>query len=228
MTSHNNIIGDTLGGFIPEISISNIGTLIIWGLGITILLIFAGIGSYFLVQKLRYNKKIILYKKIGGVTKKIATYKAMFERLGNAGDYWCRLKNPKKILSRPRIESSKNEYLFYERKDGEWINFEFGDIDEQMQTAGIKYIDEDIRLQRLGIQKNLEQRFQKVTFWQKYGGMIMSLIFVLVTAIMYIVLFKTMGDSWTQAGQMAEAVKEMANQVQILSTKVGGGIQVIP
>jgi hypothetical protein len=221
----NNIIRDTIGGMIPDISVSGAGTLILWFLGVIFFIVIIGIGTYFLVLRLRYNKNIVLYRKVGGRIQKIGTYKGMFERIGSAGDYWCRLRNPKKILPKPRIEIDKNIYWFYEREDGEWINFEFHDIDDQMKKANVRYDDEDMRLQRLGIQRNLEQRFQKVTFWEKYGGMIMSLIFVLVTAIMYIVLFKTMGDSWTQAGQMAESVRDMANQVQQLSQRIGGGIQ---
>lgn len=223
-----NLIGETFGGMMPNISVSGLGTLAIWSLGALLFLSLAGFVTYRITQRLKFNQKIVLHRKVGGIIRKVATYKAMFERVGNAGDYWCVLRNPKKILPKPRIEIDKNEYWFYQREDGEWINFEFADIDKTMKLAKVRYDDEDMRLQRLGIQKNLDQRFQKVTFWQKYGGMIMSLIFVLVTAIMYIVLFKTMGDSWTQAGQMAEAVKEMANQVQILSTKIGGGIQAVP
>ena len=218
-----SIIGETFGKFIPDVSVSGLGTLALWGIGSILFFCVAGVITYFVVQRFKYNKTIVLYRKIGGKPIRALTDKGMFERVGSAGDFWCRLRKTKKILPRPRIEIGKDEYWYYQRKDGEWINFELEDIDETMSKAKIRYDDEDMRLQRLGIQKNLLSRFQKLSFWQKYGGMIMSLIFILVVSVMFIVLFKTMGDSWTQAGQMAEAVRDMANQVQQLSTRIGGG-----
>ncbi len=227
LVSAEEIIKDTFGGMIPNISMSDVGTLAIWGIGALIFFILAGVVTYYLVQRFKYNKTVVLFKKVGGKPTRVLTDKGMFERVGNAGDFWCRLRKSKKILPRPRIEIAKDEFWFYQRKDGEWINFELEDIDETMKRLKVRYDDEDMRLQRLGIQKNLLQRFQKLTFWQKYGGMIMSLIFVLVVSVMFIVLFKTMGDSWSEAGQMAEAVRDMANQVHQLSQRVGGGAQVV-
>lgn len=221
--AQESVISETAGKLLPNFSMAGLGSLLLYGFISLLVIALIGVGVYFLVQRMQYNKKIILWAKIGGKLTRIQEDTGKFERVGISGDQWCRLRKAKKILPRPRIAVAKNEFWFYQRKDGEWINFDLEDIDDKFEKASIKYDDEDMRLQRLGIQKNLIARFQKATFWQKYGGMIMSLIFVLVVAIMFILLFKTMGDSWVQAGEMAEAVKEMANQVQKLSTRVGGG-----
>ena len=81
-----------------------------------------------------------------------------FARIGKAGDYWCKLKKFKKTLPRPRRQVEKNTYWFYEREDGEWVNFTLNDFDDGMKKAGAYFVDEDMRLQRLGIQKNLQER----------------------------------------------------------------------
>ena len=118
----------------------------------------------------------------------------------------------------------RNEYWFYEREDGEWINFQLADFDEEMKTAGCYFVDEDMRLQRLGIHKNLRDRLQKVTFWQKYGGMIMSIAFILVVTICFVVLFNKMYNMYHNAGIMATEVKTMAQAVHNLATHQGSGM----
>jgi uncharacterized membrane protein len=81
-----------------------------------------------------------------------------------------------------------------------------------------------MRLQRLGIQKNLQDRFQKLTFWQKYGTTIITLIFMLVTAILFIVMFQKMAGGWQAVADASETIKEMASAVNNLATRMGGGV----
>ena len=109
---------------------------------------------------------------------------------------------------------AKNEYWYYIREDGEWINFSLQDVDAQMKAAKVYYVEEDMRLQRLGIQKNLEARFKKITFWERYGGMITTGVFLLIITICLVVIFREMKGAWTGATEMAGAVKEMALQLK--------------
>lgn len=210
---------------IPSVSLSDIGRISIWIIGAILFLAAAGFFTYWLILKLKYNKKIILFRKVGNKIVPVMIDKGMFERVGTAGDYWCRTKRMKKILPRPVIQMGKNEFWFYEREDGEWINIGLKDFDADMKKAGVYYVDEDMRLQRLGIQKNLRERFQKVTFWQKYGGLIMNVIFVLVMTVCLVVLFREMKGNWAAATSMATAVRDMAQQVENMYRRVGSGAQ---
>lgn len=198
----------------PNISfdglLSGIGLLLV----IVVISVLLAIVTVFIIQYIKFNKKILLFRKVGNQNVPVLSDRAMFSRIGNAGDYWCQLRKFKKILPRPRIQMRKNEYWFYERDDGEWINFSLSDFDEQMRNMKAHYVDEDMRLQRLGIQKNLRDRFNKVTFWQRYGGMITSFLFVLVVSIMFIVLAKEWSKAINNTSLMADAVREMAIQVK--------------
>lgn len=210
-----------LGGMLPDFSglASYIGLII----GIVILGLFLAVFAIWLINFIKFNKKIVVFRKVGNAIVPTLRDKAQFARVGNAGDYWCQLRKFKKILPRPRIQMEKNTFWYYERDDGEWINFSLKDFDSEMKKVGCYYVDEDMRLQRLGIQKNLRERFQKVTFWQRYGGMIISILFVLIVAISFIALFKSMEGAWTTAGDMAGAVKEMAIEVRNLRIASGSG-----
>jgi len=223
-----DMLTSTISDKIPSFSAVGVATLVGWLIGS---ILFAGIlGTifYFVYKNLIFNKTIKIYRKVGNKTVLVAVDKGYFARVGNAGDYWLITKKLKKTLPRPTIQSGKNEYWFFEREDGEFINFGLGDVDSQMKSAKVYYIDEDMRLARLGIQKNLRDRFQTVSFWQKYGGMIMNLIYLMVSTILLVILFKEIKGVWEVGHSMAGAVRDMAVQVEHMSQRIGGGMQVTP
>lgn len=212
---------------IPSFSLAGMGNIIIWIIGALLFIGLAVFLTYLFAMNLKYNKKIVLFRKVGNKIIPVMVDKGTFERVGTAGDYWCRTKKMKKILPRPIIQMGRNEFWFYEREDGEWINIGLKDFDEQMKKAGVYYVEEDMRLSRLGIQKNLRERFQKPSFWQKYGGLIMNVIFMLVMTVCLVILFKEMKDNWAVGKAMAEAVRDMAQQVENMGRRIGSGTQPI-
>ncbi|MHA1471119.1 MAG: hypothetical protein ACTSSP_11250 [Candidatus Asgardarchaeia archaeon] len=225
MAGIGNMLSDA-GIGLPNISKSSIAQ---WSIILGIAVVVAiGLGFfiYWFMTYLKYNKKIKIFRKVGTLIMPIASDSACFERVGAGGDYWCRTKKTKKILPRPKIQMDKNEFWFYEREDGEWINFALKDFDIEMKQAGAYYVDEDMRLQRLGIQKNLQERFNKVTFWDKYFGMIMTIVFIMIITICLVVLFNKMEGNWEQATRASEAIEHMAKSVDAMTARTTSGVVV--
>jgi hypothetical protein len=209
---------------LPSFSWSGVSTWALYIIGGILLVTAVIFGVWWIIQYYKWNKKVMLFRKVANRTIPVSTDKAMFERVGQSGDYWLKTKSLKKTLPRPKIEMGVNTYWFYEREDGEWINFELSDIDAQMKQAGAYYVDEDMRLQRLGIQKNLQSRFIKESFWQKYGTTIMLVIFCLLVTVCLVVLFQKMTDNWKQAEITATAIEHMATSVDNMARNIGGGV----
>ena len=147
-----------------------------------------GIYVYFSKKQLKYT--IPLYKMIGAKPIKIGTYKAKDFKIGFAGDKLWFCPKAKKYIIPASIQTAPNEYPHFEREDGEWINFGLGDIDEEMKQAGVKYIHQDMRSNRIAISNLLEQRFKgKQSFWDKYGNMVAQAIFYMIVCICMVVIF---------------------------------------
>lgn len=196
--------------------LDGVGNVIMVIIGAIILIsLVGGLIILYFVNK-RYNKRVVLFKKVNGQITPFDEDKGFFEKLGLAGDYWFRLKKYKKILVRPKIEIAKNTYWYYEREDGEWENFRLKDFDKIFKDAGIEYIDEDMRLQRLGIEKNLRENFKKMSFWEQWGGTILSIGFILIVTICLVVLFQKLGDLTNAMGAMSGSVQGMAEKVSDL------------
>lgn len=210
--------------YLPSVSMEGASSFILVLVGAVLFCGALCVVAYLVILHLRYNKKIKVFKKVGLQIIPVAEDKGWEERLEMAGDTWLRVRKSKKILPTPSIQMGKNEYWYYVREDGEWINFRLGNFDEQMRELGAYFVDMDMRLQRLGIRKNIQDRFNKVTFWQKYGGMIMSVVYILVVTICLVILFRQMSGAWGGATQMAEAVKEMAQEVANMRLQFGSGM----
>lgn len=190
------------------------------GLSFIVVALLVGIIIWIMVIR-RYNKKIVLFKKIGGKVVKVGEDKGTFERVGIAGDYWLRMMGSKKIVARPKLEISKNEFWFYEREDGEWINFVLEDIDKRMKDMNIYYIDEDMRLNRIAIQKNLVDRYKKGGFWEKYGTLISFALFVIIITICLIVLFTKLKDVAGGLSAAAGSMEKLANALHNMNSTSG-------
>jgi hypothetical protein len=110
-------------------------------------------------------------------------------------------------------------WWFWERADGELINFGLDNVDETFKKAGVYYIDTDMRMQRLGIEKNLRDRFDKQGWWQKYGNTVMGIIFVLFVTIALVVLFSKLVDVSNSLDATAQSVNAMATAVNKFYSK---------
>ena len=149
-----------------------------------------GFGIYYYLRRKQLKHTIPLYKMIGARSIKIGVYKALDYKIGFAGDKLWFIPKIKKYIIPASIQTAPNEYPHFEREDGEWINFGLGDIDEEMKLAGVKYIHQDMRSNRIAISNILEQRFKgKETFWEKYGNMIAQAIFYVIVCVCMVIIF---------------------------------------
>lgn len=214
-------------GLIPKINFPTTSTFMLWIIIILGGLILAGgigYGVYWFVMWRRYNKKIILYRKVGNTIMPVGIDKGMFQRVGIAGDYVLKTRRLKKTLPRPQLQMGKDLFWFYERLDGEWINFTLGDFDEKMKEAGAYYVDEDMRLQRLGIQKNLAERLQKIGFWAKYGQVIMSVVFMVLVTVCLVVLFRELTGVVAKLGDAIKAMEHLDITLANIQARSGSGV----
>lgn len=215
----------------PNLSGEAMQKLILY-VGVGLLLAIAGaIAVYLIVQKLKWNKKFILWRKVGGEWTIAVEDTGMFQRVGTAGDYWAKWRKLKRTCSKPRKQKRKNEFWFAEGEDGEIREIDSFDFDSGLRKINAHFVDEDMRLQRLGIQKNLASRFEKQSFWQKYGTTIMLVIFVVIVTISMVIMFKEMKGNWEVATQTAQAIEHMASSVETMANRLGvvsGGGELIP
>ena len=135
-------------------------------------------------------------------------------KVGRAGDRLFYLRRQKRWFPPPVIQSGINEWWFWERDDGEFINIGLEDLNEKQRQLGIRFIDTDMRMQRLGIEKNLQYRLQEQNFWEKYGDKIINLAFYVFVTLMMVVLF----FEWRKTAESLQGVADSVAKMNADST----------
>lgn len=222
-------LGETLGFNKFNIGLGTFGNVLM--LIIILFIIFGGIAAYiiFYYWRKQYKYKIHLFSKIGNTPTRIATYKAKPISLGKAGDKIWFVSGVKKFIPPATFQSASNEYWFWQREDGEWINFHLSDIEEQMKKANALYVHQDMRMSRVAIERNLENRLMDKTFWEKWGAIIgYAVFFLLITICLVIFMFqysKTV-DKLGHVISIADEILEKANT--LFEPKPEGSAALVP
>ena len=169
-----------------------------------------GVIIFLYINKRKYKYKIPLTKKVGYRTIRVKTFLAKDFPIGRAGDKLWLVKGIKKYISPATLQTAPNEFTHHEREDGEWINVEYPDVDEEMKQLKVKFVQQDMRSNRIAIADILEQRFKdQKSFWEKWGNMIMQLIFYLVVTMMMIVIFYQWSDIVTKVAGLVDKLDGM-------------------
>lgn len=196
--------GDIIGFAKWNLGIGLIGNLLLLLLFCCIITIIIGVFVYMFISKRIYKHQIVVIGMIGNSVMEKWKDTAKEVLIGRAGDKLYLLRRRKRFLPPPTIQSGMHKWIFWEREDGELINVGYENLDEKMKLMGLKFVDTDMRMQRLGIEKNLQYRLQKEGFWDKYGDKIVNMAFYVLLTVLIIVIFSQMGKI---AGNLNEAVK---------------------
>lgn len=155
-----------------------------------------GLLIYWRSVKKAYWIKIHVFRLIGNTPTRVAVYDAKEVPFGMAGDKLWKVApagmfkfKTIKWLSVGKIQTAPREFWYYIREDNEWINFALADLNGIQKQAGIRFVSEDMRLQRLATERLLEQRLMNKTFWEKWGTTVMMVMVFLVMAICMVVIF---------------------------------------
>lgn len=192
-----------------EVGFIGVGILAWFALLIVFSLIAGGI-AYLLVHKKKYKNQIVVFKKIGGQFKPAIRDRAMEMKHGTDGTTIFYLKRLKKIIPTPSMQVDTNMYYFFERADGEWINFLPGDFDEQSKRMGAHFLDKEMRHVRLALESNLSNRLEKKPTWlAEHWTMIAGIGFIAIIGVMTFLLF----DKWIELAAVTNAGVENAGDV---------------
>lgn len=202
-----------LGKF--DIGLGAVGNVLIGAVLVVFILGLIAVLIFVKINKKKYKYSIPLYKLIGNTPTRVATFNAKDFPIGKAGDKLWFVAKVKKFIQPAILQSAPNEYMHWEREDGEWINFAMGDLDKDQKQAGVKYIAQDMRAQRIATGNILEQRLVNKSFWDKYKDMITHVIFYLIVMICMVVIFwqwsKIVEQTSSIIGTLDEVLKRLEN-----------------
>ncbi len=204
-----NQLGVEIGGESGIISFSFLGDIVIF----IILAIIAGGFTFWYTNKKSYNKTIVKFREINGRTTRVGVEKAKEITLEGTSVRAYYLKSSKFFIPRPSIESAENEFWYFIRNDGEWLNIGLENINEKMDTLGLKFDHTDMRMANAALKRLVDKSYKKSNFlkeWMPYIGF--SIIIIMVGISGYLVIgeaSKVMGGAAANIEALAEITKTM-------------------
>jgi len=214
-----SILGQDLGFNLPTFSTSGIGY---WITIVAILILIAflcAVGFWIWYQNRIFNKRIIVFENISGAGwQQTGSDRARIIKVGDGGEEIMYLRKRKVYRTAYGKKMGPNTYWFAIGQDGYWYNVVLGDLDAKMGMLDIEPIDRDMRYMHVAIRKNIQERYRKISFMEKYGQILMSGIFFLILIVGIWLLIAKIGDLVTIASSNIEASKPVA---EALSRAIG-------
>jgi len=131
--------------------------------------------------------------------------RARVVKIGDGGEEILFLRKSKVFRTAYARKMGKNTYWFAVGQDGYWYNFLLGDLDAKMGMLDIEPIDRDMRYMHVAIRKNIQERYRKETFMQKYGTIMINGIFLIIMIIALWLMLDQIGELIEQAATATSA-----------------------
>jgi len=218
-----------------DLGLGVFGNFILWLFLIIIVMCVIMGGVIYWYYRRIYKHRITCVAMMGSQPMEKWHDEAKEVRIGRAGDTLWLLRKSKRMIPPCTLPTGRNKWLLWERSDGELINIQFENVDEKQRKMGAKFIDTDMRMQRLAIEKNLQMRLQEQTFWQKYGALVVNLVLYVFIMLIIVVMFvqwqKTavaISGAVSKAGDVLEKVAEQTSPHVPQETEGTGGSGLVP
>ena len=228
----SQIFGIDLGINLPSLLGGFTGSTVMIIIAVILMAISGVIVIYFILDNRNYNKKVIIWENLGGGKFEMAGRdKARLVKVGDAGEEILFLKYRRIYRSAYGRKMGKNTYWFAIGQDGYWYNIILGDLDAKMGILDIEPIDRDMRYMHVAIRKNIQERYRKVSFMEKYGIILMSGIFLLIMIGSLFFLIDQIGELMTQASSTVKSIQEsnelIMKALSTVSQSCNGGSGII-
>lgn len=214
-------IGGSLSGILPSSQsiIAGVSSTFFWVSIFIIIIIFlaiGGVGVYFIIRYMQFNKKIQIWEEKNNQMEYIGKDRAKEVKYNIYGDSVFVLRKRKKFLPRGEIKSGRKLYLYCIREDGEWVNISMTNVNQVLKQANVKFIHPDMRAFKSGTAKIMKDRYEKVNWIKEYGPIILPIvIFVILSLAIYFIADKVVsGISLSNAGiEASNKVLDKVNDV---------------
>jgi len=209
---------DSAKQYVPDFNIGSFGSVVLWFVVAMIVLIIVGVGTYFLIRYLKFNKKVIIMEDVQGSDdlEPIGRDKAMLVKVARSGMEVLYLRKKKTYKGAYGKRMGKNTYYFAIGPDGYWYNITLGSLEKGMTKVGIKPTPVNMRYQNEALQEIIKQRYTDTSWIQKYGPMLAFVTLIVIFGVMAYLLM----DKFADVGGLTNSNLEVVKEVQIETKKI--------
>jgi hypothetical protein len=209
----------SIGEVVPDLGFTNVGfvvSIVTFLIFAVIFIVAVTIITYLIVSKLKYKNKIVIFENVAGRYEPTKKDFASEIKFGDLGDKVFYARKNKKFLPRPAKQVGKRTFWYAVDDNGLWHNIGDFDINVPSGSAQADYIDRGMLYSAVGMRKNMKERFQKITFLERYGALIAYVVLIAIIGIMMWLLI----DKFIEVAQATNTAVQTANKVLETSNSV--------
>lgn len=212
----------TISEYLPNVDFASFNVVILVFIVTVVLAIFSGVLIFMMVRFMKFNKRIIILEDVAGSDdlEPVGKDRAMSVKVGTGGLEVLYLKKRKVYRGSYGKRMGKNTYYFAIGSDGYWYNVTLGSLNKGMEKVAIRPTKVNMRYQNESLSEIIEKRYNQEGFWQKYGQVVISVIFIAFITIMSYFLF----DAFRDAAGTVERAAQITGQVADKLGEVVGGL----
>lgn len=192
-----NIPGlDSLGGLNLSQIGSGVGQLILVLIIFGITAIAVGIIYWWYGNKKQYNKFIHWFEEINGEPVAMGTDLARELIIPNSNIPVFHVKGKDIYLPRPTIQSGKNRYWYYIKKNREIVNYRQGAFSDKTGTTEPEYDHTDMRYGLANLRALIQRNYRDKSepWWKAYKDVISTVIFIFIVTVALWFLIDKIGE----------------------------------
>ena len=196
---------------------------------ILFILVICGGGIWaYIYQKNKkvFNKGIVAFDSVGEYFEPSIRDRAKVVKLGKGGFEILYLQKQKTWKIAYGGKTGKSDYYFFILPDGYWHNGKL--------SAKVSYLDKEgglvsvvttnplMRSQYTSLEKQIDSLTgQKAGFWDKYGGWVMSIAFVLIAGVLMWLIFREFSTAMGSLTSMNDKMAQLLDKVITISDNMG-------
>lgn len=203
-------VGVTVDGSGGFLSFNWVGDIIIF----LIVCILVGIFTYWYLNKKAWNKTIIKFREVNGITRRVGVEKAKEITLPGTSVRAFFLKQSQFFMPRPSIETGQDEYWYFIRNDSEWINVGLTNVNKELSKLGLGFDHTDMRMANAALKRLVDKSYKKTNWLKEYAPYIGFAVIILMVAIGG---YMVMGESAKIVGAAASNIETLNEITQTMN-----------
>ncbi len=132
--------------------------------------------------------------------------------------YLRKLKVPRVHYGR---KIANNTYAYVIAPNGLWYNFVFETFEHSAKRANIEITDKNTAMAYEAMRQSFENEFGKKDFWEKYGGIIIYGIFIIITGLILWFMFGRMLQITDKIRTLIDSLNVLTEQTKNLIESAG-------
>lgn len=205
---------DTSAVPLPSFDFGLIGMFLIIFFVVLIVGLAFGTAIFLFLRAKKFKYSIHVFAKINNRFQKMLVDKGRILKINPFGDKVLFLKKSKRHLPFPNLQMGKNEFWYCLRGDGELINIDIEDIDEKAKRMNLHFVDTDMRMARIGLERHFNEIFKKMPDWKKILVGVGIFVFAFILVMSNIIMFTQFGKLAEKFDASAESVNNLAQSTE--------------